>query len=201
MAEHRVIVLEGHGQVSTVPDTVVIQLGILTTGADLTAIQAENAVTSQKVLEAMESLGVSDIKTASYSIERNIDYMEGKEVDRGYTVSHIFEIRTHETAQAGSLIDAAVSSGANTVDFIAFESSRQDFFYQQALNLALMDAIQKSISVARSLGLTREPAPVRIVENSVPPISPVRFRAEAAGTPIVPGSLTVEASVTVEFTY
>ncbi len=52
-----------------------------------------------------------------------------------------------------------------------------------------------------NLGIQSDPVPVKIVENSISPIQPY-FRQElAATTPIMPGTLKIEASVTVDFEF
>jgi len=67
--------------------------------------------------------------------------------------------------------------------------------------MAIMNAIQKSESIAMSLGLSKNPIPTSIVENSSLTIQQPYRREFASSTPILPGNVSVDASVTVEFTY
>ncbi len=119
----KTMTLTGRGQVSTVPDTAVIRLGVETTGVNLMDIQAENARISQAVIESIENLGISDIQTYQYLIEKRYDYVNGTQIDRGYAVRNILEIRSDNLEQIGTVIDTAVSNGANVVNFISFEVS------------------------------------------------------------------------------
>jgi len=192
--------LSGQGQVTAVPDTAVIRLGVQTSGENLAQIQAENARMVQSIIQALQRMGVNNIKTFQYSIDKVYDYDNGRQIDRGFSVRNIIEIRTNNLDMTGSIIDTAVNSGANVVDLISFDVANREYYYQQALNGAIRDAIQKSKSIAMNLNMSSEPIPVSITENSSMPIQPFRFEF-AAATPIIPGSMLVEANVTVDFEY
>lgn len=199
-----IMTLLGNGKVTAIPDVAVLRLGVQTETDNLTYAQSENARISQAVLEVLNDMGVTDIKTFQYNIDKIFDFVEGQRIDRGYRVRNIFEIRTENMNQIGTIIDSAVNSGANVVDFINFEVSDATSYYLQALNLAVMDAYQKAKSIAQSMRLTLDPVPLNITENTQGPIPLSRsFTAgeSAFTTPIEPGNLVIEASVTVEFTY
>lgn len=198
---NRTMTLTGQGQVTAVPNIATIHLGVQTTGENLTSIQNENARITQTIIQALQRMGVSDIKTFQYSIDKLYDYENGRQIDRGFSVRNVLEIRTSKIDMVGNIIDAAVNSGANVVELISFDVSNREYYYQQALNMAVMNAIQKSKSIAMNLGIQSDPAPVKIVENSILPIQPY-FRQElAATTPIMPGTLKIEASVTIDFEF
>ena len=199
--QYATMILTGRGQVTASPDTANINLGIQTTGDNLEAIQSANAQKSQSVLQALQQIGITDIKTIQYSIDKVFDFENGNRIDRGYSVRNILEIKTRNKDQVGYIIDTAVNNGANIVEFVSFEVSDREFYYQQALNLAIEDAIQKSESIAANLGTQIKPIPIRIVENSTLPIQPRQFQQELASTPIIPGDIKIEATVTVEFLY
>lgn len=198
---YKTMTLTGQGQVTAVPDTAVIRLGVQTTGDNLVSLQAENAKKIQAILQALQQIGITDIKTFQYSIDKNYEYENGKQIDKGYTVRNILEIKTNNVEQVGNAIDTSVNYGANVVELISFEISNREFYYQNALNLAVLNAIQKAKSIALNLGVKTEPIPVNIVENSMLPVPMQKFQREFASTPIVPGNLQIEAVVTVEFIY
>lgn len=197
---NKTMILTGHGKISVAPDTAIIRLGVQTTGENLAQIQADNARRSQSIIQALQRMGVSDIKTSQYSIDKVYDYVEGRQIDRGFSVRNILEIRTNNLDAVGAIIDAAVNAGANVVDLIAFDISNREYYYQQALNMAIMNAIQKANSITRNLGLSSSAVPIKIVENTAMSF-PVQREFAAATTPIVPGTLNVEANVTVDFIY
>lgn len=201
--EHNRMILSGTGQVSAVPDEATLRLGVQTTGTPLQTIQTENAQISQAVLQALRQLGVTDIKTYQYDINKLFDYEDGRQIDRGYSVRNLFEIRTDQLDLVGTIIDTAVNYGANLVELIRFDVSDPESYYLEALNLAVANAYDKANSLAESLGSRLQPYPLRIQENSTSPAPypALAAREGAFATPIEAGTNQIEASVTVEFGY
>lgn len=200
----RKMVFTGRGQVSVNPDLAIIRLGVQTTGESVTIAQGENARISQQILDAIKKIGVTDIKTFQYQIEKLYDFENGNRIDRGYSVRNIFEIRTGNVGQVGFIIDTSVNNGANIVDLVSFDVASPDKYYQQALNLAVSNAIQKAKTVSSGLRIMFDPIPILITENNMQPIPyPALYasREISYATPIESGSKIIEASVTVEFTY
>ena len=195
---NRTMTLTGHGEISVSPDIVIIRLGVETTGENLSRIQADNARISQAVIQALQRMGIADIKTSQYSIDKVYDFVEGRQIDKGYSVRNILELRTNNLEAAGNIIDAAVDAGANIVDLITFDVSNREYYYQQALNMAIMNAIQKAKSITMNLGISSAPVPVNIVENTAM-LFPVQ--REFAATPIMSGVINIIANVTVDFVY
>lgn len=197
----RSMTLTGQGQVTAVPDVAVIHLGIQSTGEDLAVVQSQNAQIIQAVIDALQRMGITDITTFQYTIDKVYEYENGTQIDRGYTVRNILKIKTEDMELIGGFIDNAVNAGANLVELISFEVSNPDRYYQQALNLAVMNAIEKARSISRNLGTQVDPNPRSIVENSFMIRPPQPFQRELAATPILPGNVTIEATITAEFVY
>jgi uncharacterized protein len=200
--DYNTITLTGKGHVTAIPDISIIRLGVQTTGDNLTATQAENTKNSQSVLQSLKELDITDIETFQYSINKIYGYENGNRIDKGYSVSNILQIKTGNMDQVGLIIDTAIKHRANQVDFINFEVLDPNSHYLQALNLAVMNAYQKAKSIADSLGITINPVPKRITENSSPWASSQSSLARDAvvATPIEPGSKQIEANVTIVYT-
>lgn len=198
---NRTMTLTGQGQVTAVPNIAIIHLGVITTGENLRVIQEDNARITQSIIQSLQRMGVSDIKTFQYSIDRVYDYENGRQIDKGYSVRNILEIRTSNLDRVGSIIDTAVDAGANAVELISFDVSNREYYYQQALNIAIMNAMQKAKSIAMNIGISADPVPIKIVENIILPIQPFYRQELAATTPIMPGTLKIEAPVTVDFSF
>ena len=196
---NRTMTLTGHGEMNMSPDMVIIHLGVETRGEDLSRIQAENARISQSVIQALQRMGITNIKTIRYSIDKVFDFVDGRQIDRGYLVRNILEIKTNNIEATGNIIDASVNAGANIVELISFDVSNREYYYRQALNMAIINAIQKAESIALNLGLSSAPQIVSIVENTAIPFLPVQ--REFAATPIIPGTIRIEANVTVDFVF
>ncbi|ROR27240.1 hypothetical protein EDD66_107154 [Mobilisporobacter senegalensis] len=201
--QYNTMTLNGQGHVTTNPNTAVIRLGVQTIGENIEAIQSENAELSENVIQALTELGITNIRTFQYVIDKNYEFEDGIRVDKGYIVRNILEIQINDLDNAGFVIDTAVNNGANVVDFISFEVDDPSMFYQQALNLAIMDAMRKAKSIARQLDTPFDPIPIRIVENSSSPMprSQQYFLREIASTPIEPGIKQIDAFVSVEFIF
>ena len=196
---NRTMTLTGHSEMEIPPDIIIIRLGVQTTGEDLSQIQADNARISQSIIQTLQRMGITDIKTSQYSIDRVYDFEDGRQIDRGFSVRNILQIRTANLEAAGSIIDAAVNAGANVVDLITFDISNREYYYQQVLNMAILNAIQKANSITRNLGYSTPALVVNIVENTAIPFLPVQ--REFAATPIIPGTIRIEANVTVDFVF
>ena len=192
--------LTGQGAVTATPDLAVIRLGVQTTGYNLSRIQSDNAQVNQNIIQALNQAGYTDIRTAQYTIDKAYDYQDGNQVDKGYTVRNVLEIKTNNVSQVGAIIDTAIEMGANIVESISFELSNPQLYYQRALNLAINDAIQKSKSIADNLHIKLFTIPTHIVENSASPAPVQEFKRQVATT-ILPGELNVEAFITADFLY
>ncbi len=197
------MILTGKGQVSVAPDLAVIRIGVQTNGDNVTEAQTENARISQNMINAIKQAGITELQTVQYQIEKLYDYENGVQIDRGYQVHNLLEIRMSNMELIGTIIDTAVYFGANIVESIRFEVSNQDIYYQKALNLAVKNAIMKAKSVAISINLNTDPIPVQITENTFTPIpySNTFSLRESAATPIETGNMQINASVTIEFIY
>lgn len=196
--------LSGKGQVMVTPDLAKIRIGVQTNSASVTTAQEDNARISQEVIDSLKNLGITQIQTVQYQIEQLFDYQNGERIDRGYQVRNLVEVVLDDITLVGTAIDTAVANGANVIDTITFDVTDPEVYYQQALNMAVRDAIHKARNIASSLKSMFDPIPVMITENSTIPIPYSRniaMREGAFATPIEAGSNQIEASVTVEFIY
>lgn len=198
---YNTMTLTGQGRVFAQPDLAVIRLGVQTIGSDLNMIQPENAQITQNVLDALKEAGIENIRTVQYTIDKLYDYENGTQIDRGFNVINLIEIRTDELDTVGRIIDTAVDAGANLIEMISFEASDPSIYYQQALNMAMMDAIEKARTLSRSLRLRTNLIPIKIVESGSVITPPLPYQRELASTPVIPGDITIEASLTAVFAY
>lgn len=202
------LTVTGEGNVSAVPDQAIITLGVITEDMNLSTAQKENAAKTSSVINALMSLGITqqDIQTSSYRIDPQYNYENGQQIFRGYRVEHQLTVKVKDISKTGQVIDQAVASGANSVSSILFTVSNPEAFYNQALTMAIQNAQQKAVVMARSLQVTLQPVPIAVQELSQPlPPRPVPFQAatlaQDAGTPIQPGENKITATVKIEYTY
>lgn len=197
--------VEGRGSVTAQPDRAEVYLGVTTENTSLTTAQAENAAAITAVINALTRLGIpaQDIATQSYTISPQYDYVDNKQVFRNYRVQHTLKVTIRDTNRVGQIIDAAVASGANFVNDINFTISDPSLYYQQALTLAIDDAVAKALAIGTRLKINVAPIPIRIIETTYgpAPIQPLALKAAAPSTPIQVGQLEITAQVEVTFTY
>lgn len=201
-----VVAVSGEGFVSVQPDRAVVTIGVITENKNLSTSQKENAETATKVMDALLNLGIpkENIKTVEYRVEPQYDYENGKQTLRGYKTTHLFQVTLDHLTQAGPAIDAAVNQGANSVSNIEFTLAHPEYYYQQALALALINAQQKALTISRTLGVTLNPIPQIVTETTQQPSPlprPTVYLARSEGTPIEPGKLQINAAVRVEYSY
>ena len=192
--------LTGQGSVIASPDLAVIRLGVETTGPNLAEVQQRNAEISQNIILTLKQSGINEMKTYQYMIDRQIEYEDGKQIEKGFTVRNLFEIKTNQLEQIGFLIDSSVQAGANIIDTVSFGLSDSGLFYQNALNLAVDNAIQKAKSIASNLHIRLNSTPVKITELSSMPFPVQQFQREmTAVTPVIPGDLEIIAVISADF--
>lgn len=202
------LTVTGEGTVTATPDEAIITIGVINESPNLSAAQKENTDKAAAVIQALISLGIpqSDIQTFVYRIEPQYNYENGQQIFRGYRVEHQLQVTVKDISKTGQVIDQAVAAGANSVSSIQFRVSNPNAFYNQALTIAIRNAQEKAISMARALQVTLQPVPVIVQELSQPlPPRPIPFQAamlaQSAETPIQPGENKIMATVKVEFTY
>lgn len=207
--QQRTLILEGRGKVIAPPDQAIITIGFVTENKDAKKAQAQNAVLTNQGLTALKEINIQqeDIQTVSYIIQPIYEFTEGSSILKGYKVQHTFEITVKDLNQVGAVYQAVVTAGANIAENIEFVVSNKDFYYQQALQLAIKNATEKASSIGQLLGVSMNSVPIKVTENSTV-ISPrdytLSFSAEAtlqAAPPIQRSKLEIEAIVTAVFPY
>jgi uncharacterized protein YggE len=143
----------------------------------------------------------SAIRTTSYSLQPDMEYVNGRGRVRGYIARNQVEARVDDLKKLGPVLDAAGSAGATSIAGLRFDIKDREGVEREALRLAVQDAMERAKSMAsgadKSLGSI-----IRIEEHREGPIQPVyrtatMAMAEApAQTPINPGELEIRARVT-----
>lgn len=202
----RTITVTGNGKVSAKPDYVQLQIEVLTKGNEVSQAVQENAAIMEHVISSLLTLGIprEDIQTSVYTISPSYDYIDGKKVFRGYEVANTITVKIRDINQIGIVIDTAVKNGANSVSGIQFKIEHAERYYQQALSLALQNAQKKANTIAKTMHLQIPPYPIQITEESV--VEPILYKTAAitgqsVTTPIEPGLITVNATLSVKFKY
>ncbi|WP_143051235.1 SIMPL domain-containing protein [Salipaludibacillus aurantiacus] len=202
----RLMTVNGSASLSVKPDTVSIQLEVVTESDSLMEAQQENTLIMNQVIEALLQAGIprEDIQTAAYSINPLYDYIDGKQVFRTFQVRNAITVTIRDIDQVGQVIETAVENGVNRISNIQFMLDDQEGYYRQALSLALQNAIGNASALAGTMNVAIDPTPVKVTEQQrEPPVTYQTFVAAAPGetTPIEPGQITVNAEVKAQFKY
>jgi uncharacterized protein YggE len=192
----------GEAKLTAQPDRAQIDLGVVTQANSSQAAAEQNARKLEAVLSRLRQLvgAGADIKTISYTIQPVYLYpKEGGEPQiTGYTATNVVRVLLDDLTKVGSVIDTATQAGANRVQNLQFMLRTEDVVQAQALRDAATKARNKADALASALGL-KILRVLSVVETS-PGFVPVRdvayARAEAAATPIEPGTIDVRATVT-----
>lgn len=186
----------GHGVVAAVPNEASITAGVHTEAASAAAALAENAKLMDAVVAAMKDTGGTELQTQQVSLSPQTDAQGSV---RAYAADDTVSAKT-TIAAAGSLIDAAVNAGANTVSGPTLDLSSRDALYLDALGKAVADARAKAEALAKAGGFGIGQVS-SVTESSASPPVPL-FQgavAKSAATPVEPGTQDVTADVTVSF--
>jgi uncharacterized protein YggE len=168
-SSEKTLTVDGTGVVKLEPDIAVVNLGVETIGKEVSTSQAENSRLSTAMVQAINQMGVDkkDIGTANYLISPEYDFIEGKQVFRGYRVINTYNITIRNLKEVGQIIDVAIKNGANKINNIDFTISNPSPYINRALSLAVKDAFEKAQTIANTLGVELNAIPNSVTEEHV----------------------------------
>jgi uncharacterized protein YggE len=211
--DDRVIYVTGTGTVTTSPDQVEISLAVETEHTDVETAQAQNAARMTEVINALKAAGLTEdnLSTTGYSIYPVYDdepvssSIRWGDTVKYYRVSNTLLVSLDEIDRAGEIIDIAVASGADRVNYLSFGLSDQKSaeLRSEALTRAVQNARIDAEAVTTAMDLTI----VGVKEIQVGgPVYPVSYAetaaygaAQAVPTPIEPTDVDVTATVSITY--
>jgi len=204
----RVIEVSGTGEARATPDIAHLALEVETHAPTAEECSSKNAALAQKVVQQLKDklAGKGTVLTGDYSL--NPEYNEPGPHQRptitGYTAQNTITVETTELSLLGSLIDGAISSGANRINYLNFGLRDDTKARQDAIANASKDAQAQAQALATSLNVKLK----RVVKaTTIPerePIMPMaRVGMMSAGvnapTPIEASQIVVSATVSLTF--
>lgn len=199
------ITVVGTGFVRARPDTAHFSLGVSSRARTASAALRANAARMARVVAVLRRAGVPAraLQTENLSLDRVI---QRKPRFTGFRAANTVRVRTRALARIGSMLDAAVSSGANQFYGIEFSVANATRLYRRALDQALANARRKAQRMARALGTDLGRATSIVEAGTFRPgetqSSPYSLGGEALRAPLAPvltGEKVVQAAVTVTF--
>ncbi len=200
-----VVVTRGEGLVHAVPDRAWITIGAESRAATAREAQQRNVQAMTPVQAKLKSAGVpaEAIRTVSYDVQYEWDFVNGKRVGRGYVARNTIEVRVDNIDRVGELLEIAVGSGATSLGGIRFDLKDQAKLEREALRLAVADARGRAEAAVAGAGRVIDRI-IRIEEGPSdrgPVPMPVVLRQTmaadaAAAPPISAGQTEIRAQVT-----
>ncbi len=199
-----VVVMSGEGLVKVAPDRAWVVLATESRSKNPKDAQAQNAASMSAVQQKLVAAGIPKdaIRTISYDLQLESDWVNGRQVPRGYVARNLVEVRLDDIARVGEVIDIAVTSGANSVQGVRFDLKNRDAVERDALKRATADARARAEAAAAGVGRSIDRV-VKIEEPANRPYpvpGPIVARTamaaeQRAETPIVAGEIEVRANV------
>ena len=116
-AETSVVVSTGEGIVKHAPDRAWVTIAAESRAKTPGEAQKLNADAMSAVMQKIKgtSIPAEAVRTASYDLQPEFDYANGKQTLRGYVARNSVEVRIDDLAKLGSVIDVSVGAGATSV--------------------------------------------------------------------------------------
>lgn len=195
----------GEGRLSVQPDMAIVSIGVETEDMELERALSRNAEIIAKIQQGLAGIGISEenIQTNHFTIFPIYDIVDGMQTFRGYRVEHMLGVTVLDVDGVGTLVDTAVKNGANRVTNISFQPSNPSKAYREALQLAVLDAIEKAKSISNTLQIPLVETPRKVIEEKSRFEGPIPYAqstmVKAASTEIEPGRQEITAVVTAIF--
>ena len=194
----------GQGRREVAPDKATIILGVETRSKTPAAAASANAERMTRIRGALTRAGVAekDISTARYSLH----FEQGRtQADTQYVATNMITVVTRQLDQVGRIIDTGLGAGANSINSLFYDLTDRNAAEASALGDAVADARRQAEVMATAAGgrlgdlidLGTQPAQYQPFAADVA----FRMAAQAAPTPVSPGTVTVTASVTARWRF
>lgn len=201
----------GQGEAKVTPDRASVMVNVQTRGLSAAAAAAENATKTRAVLDALGKLGLAkdQLSTEGYSVypEMRYDKDGGSPRVAAYVVTNTVRAETKRPEQAGAIVDAALSAGANMINGLTFYASSIDEARREAISAAVGSARADAEAMARAAGgALGELLELSTGGPTIPPrpmydVSSMRAKSAQEATPVNPGQQTVTVFVTARWAF
>jgi uncharacterized protein YggE len=198
----RTITVTSTATVRAAPDEAVVDFGVRSESPDSAAAFAQNAKDMQAVLAAVKTAGIDqkDIQTTNVSLEQRVTNRGEPNEQEVFVAANSIRVTISDLSSVGSVIDAAVQAGADSVNDIRFQLSDPNTVRTDALKQAVAGAHTKADALAGAA----DAQVVRVVtideQNYRQPVYQAAYDQAAivarVTTPIVPPS-SLEATETI----
>lgn len=201
-----VITVIGEATIDTAPDLAMLSLGVTTSGGTATEAMAANNAALAVVLERLRTAGIEerDLQTSNLSLAPNwVGYDSGSvPTISGYTANNMLNVRVRALDTLGSVLDAAITDGANTLNGLTFDLANARPLMDEARRAAVADAMARAtLLVTAAGGKLGKVVAISETGGYTNPAPMFRSDAEASDVPVAAGQIGMTASVSVTFEF
>jgi len=194
------ISISGVGEVTAAPDTAFVNSGVTTQGATAREALDANTKAMGELIDTLKAAGIEarDIQTSGFSVSPNYVYSDARDANgyqlppkiTGYQVFNNVNVRVRELAKLGSVLDKAVTVGANTINGVSFSVADPSKLYDEARKAAFTDAKAKAQLYAEVAG--EELGKIRNINETQGMGMPVPQMMKASADSLSAGAVPIE---------
>jgi uncharacterized protein YggE len=201
--------VDGQGQVTAQPDMARTTLGVEARSPRLTEARTTVTAAVDRLLALTRELGIDPKYVNATGLDVRPDYTWNQQAQKqelqGYVVSRQVGVELRDLDKLGTLMERAVSAGANQVSGPSLDSTRRKELERQAMTLAVQDARLNAETLARAAGAELGAVRTLNASSSPPQVPMYRMAADMAAAAPQPeatyqaGDMTFTASVSAEY--
>jgi uncharacterized protein YggE len=203
----RTITVSGTGLITMTPDIAYIYIGVRSQDASASVATTDNNTRALAVIEAIKAAGVAekDIQTTNFSIYPQQQYdNNGNMTGIVYVVENTVYVTVRDLVKIGSLLDASVRAGANSINSISFDLADKTAALSQARSAAVAEARKQADELTNATGVTLGAVQTISYYDSTPPIALQYSRADMAvggggSVPVQTGSMQISTTVSIVY--
>lgn len=150
------ITVSGEASRQVAPTYATLNLGISSTNTSVSAAKNANDRIMSSLIANLKNIGIekNNIQTSNISVNEDYNYNNGKRESQGYAVRNTVTIKITDMSKISRAIDAAVTSGANNINSLSFQTDVSQSLDDQLTTEAIQNARHQADVMARALGKT-----------------------------------------------
>lgn len=202
--DRRTVTVHATGTAAAEPDMAAVTIGVVADAPTAGEAVARNTAAMQKLIETMKGAGIEakDMRTQTFQVDpQYAQSRDGKGPTlTGYRVHNAVRLTVRDIARLGTILDTAVTAGANQVTTIEFRVSQEETLRDKARRDAMATAERRARLYAEAAGASLGKALTISEEGGhFAPRPLAAGRAAMAAVPIEPGTQMLEVTLTVTY--
>jgi hypothetical protein len=199
------ISVTGTGKVYLVPDIAYVYIGVRSQADDVATALSQNNAQAQAIANTLRERNVApeDIQTTAFNVYPQQEYLPTGETGKTfYVVENTVFVKVRDLGNLGTLLDAVVRSGANSINGISFDVQDRASAEAEARKLAVEDAKAKAAELASLAGIQLGDLYSVSVYSSggaMPVFEAKGGAAYNAAAPIAAGQLVIQADANMTY--